>query len=80
MLKYVALTSDELEEWRDDPEGYIRQVLCNMCYFCVNTKICVIFGWLQFVLCRSWVWWVVESGRQAGAEAQPLSAPLPLCS
>jgi len=24
VLKYVALTHDELEEWRDDPEGYIR--------------------------------------------------------
>jgi hypothetical protein len=24
VLKYVALTQDELEEWRDDPEGYIR--------------------------------------------------------
>lgn len=24
VLKYVALTSDELEEWSSDPEGYIR--------------------------------------------------------
>jgi hypothetical protein len=24
--KYVALTAEELEEWRDDPEGYIRCV------------------------------------------------------
>jgi hypothetical protein len=24
VLKYVALTHEELEEWRDDPEGYIR--------------------------------------------------------
>lgn len=32
VLKYVALTHEELEEWRDDPEGYIRCVLC----FCVG--------------------------------------------
>jgi hypothetical protein len=22
--KYVALTDEELQEWQDDPEGYIR--------------------------------------------------------
>jgi hypothetical protein len=24
VLKYVALTHEELEEWSSDPEGYIR--------------------------------------------------------
>jgi hypothetical protein len=24
VLKYVALTQEELEEWASDPEGYIR--------------------------------------------------------
>jgi hypothetical protein len=27
VLKYVALTHEELEEWSSDPEGYIRCVL-----------------------------------------------------
>eukprot|EP00878_Enallax_costatus_P026536 GHUV01028481.1.p1 GENE.GHUV01028481.1~~GHUV01028481.1.p1 ORF type:complete len:196 (+),score=59.09 GHUV01028481.1:444-1031(+) len=26
VLKYVALTQDELEEWSSDPEGYIRSI------------------------------------------------------
>jgi hypothetical protein len=27
VLKYVALTHEELEEWSSDPEGYIRYVI-----------------------------------------------------
>lgn len=54
VLKYVALTHEELEEWRDDPEGYIR---CVSWFFWVRA-----LGFRDF-----WVWQVRGSG---GVEAQ----------
>jgi hypothetical protein len=36
VLKYVALTHEELEEWSSDPEGYIRCVTIThykSCFF-----------------------------------------------
>jgi hypothetical protein len=29
VAKYVALSSEELEEWQSDPEGYIRCAACG---------------------------------------------------
>lgn len=28
IAKYIALSPEEIEEWRDDPESYVRSVEC----------------------------------------------------